>query len=195
MGPPCTMMSIMSDAPLHHNAPPLDPLPSLEGSLPHHVGFQLRPVAGLCDLVVVLHHAGRSPPHALSSYPGIDVAQLATRIRRGLSRTHGVALVPCPPWTMPPCEPHSLSHQSNFVPAWYTKLRPRPAMLNSIGGAAARQARAGHLFEPLLTPSPNLGFLCGPCPVEDMGNAPFHKFFVHYPYFFLPSYAFWMWHI
>ena len=43
--------------------------------------------------------------------------------------------------------------------------------------------RAGHLFGPLLTLSRNLGFLCGLFPVEDMGNAPFHKFFVQYPDF------------
>ena len=55
--------------------------------------------------------------------------------------------------------------------------------------------RAGHLFGPLLTRSRNLGLLCGPFPVEDMGNTPFDKFFVQYPDFFLASYAFWMWHI
>ena len=51
-------------------------------------------------------------------------------------------------------------------------------------GAAARRACVRHLFGPLLTRSRNLGFLCGPFPVEDMGNAPFHKFFVQYPDFF-----------
>ena len=55
---------------------------------------------------------------------------------------------------------------------------------HALGGAAARRARIGHLFEPLLTRSRNLGFLCGPFPVEDMGNAPFHKFFVQDPDFF-----------
>ena len=50
--------------------------------------------------------------------------------------------------------------------------------------AAAHQARAGHLFGPLLTRSRNLGFLCGPFPVEDMGNAPCHKFFLQCLYFF-----------
>ena len=29
-----------------------------------------------------------------------------------------------------------------------------------------------------------LGFLCGPFPVEDLGNAPFHKFFCSLPVFF-----------
>ena len=84
---------------------------------------------------------------------------------------------------------------SRCVPS--TILRLSRAYLPHVctAGAAARRAHAGHLFGPLLTPSRNLGFLCGPFPVEDMGNAPFHKFFVHYPYFFLPSYAFWMWHI
>ena len=53
-----------------------------------------------------------------------------------------------------------------------------------LGRAAACRARAWHLFGPLLTQRRNLGFLCGPFPVEGMGNAPFYKFFVQYPHFF-----------
>ena len=42
----------------------------------------------------------------------------------------------------------------------------------------------GIFLGPLLTRSRNLGFLCGPFPVEDMGDAPFHKFFVQPTIFF-----------
>ena len=44
--------------------------------------------------------------------------------------------------------------------------------------------RTGHLFGPLLTRSRNLGFVCGPLPVEDMGNAPFHIFWFDTRFFF-----------
>ena len=54
----------------------------------------------------------------------------------------------------------------------------------SKGGVAACQARAGHLFGPHLIWRCNPHFLHGPCPVGDMGNAPFHKFFVPYRGYF-----------
>ena len=79
------------------------------------------------------------------------------------------------PFHLPPCPfPY---HCSPIAPAL-------PSHVPFTGGAAARRGRAGHLFGPLLTLSCNLGFLCGPFPVGDIGDAPFHRFFVEYPDFF-----------
>ena len=50
------------------------------------------------------------------------------------------------------------------------------AVCGTQGGAAARRARAGHLFGPSFIRSRNPCFLHGPFPGGDMGNAPFPKF-------------------
>ena len=47
-----------------------------------------------------------------------------------------------------------------------------------------RRRAPGHLFGPLLIRGHNPRFLHGPFPIGDMGNAPFHKFFVPYRGFF-----------
>ena len=60
-----------------------------------------------------------------------------------------------------------------------------PKSQGGIGGAATRRVRARHFLGHFLIRSCNPRFLHCPFPVADMGNAPFHKFFVLF-FSFLP---------
>ena len=63
-----------------------------------------------------------------------------------------------------------------------SKGAPTPPSLWGGRGSGEWQ-RTGHLFGPHLIRSRNPHFLHGPFLVGDMGNAPFHKFFVPWAFF------------
>ena len=107
---------------------------------------------------------------------------------QGLSNAHcrsGLVHSPC---ACQRCIPHDLFPHSPAI--FLTYSHPQSQALSHLDDdwssacLLGERPRAGHCFGPLLTRSCNLGFLCGPFPVEDMGNAPFHKFLFNPGFFF-----------